>query len=85
MHQEDDQGTTLRQCMFTNNSEGISDFIQSIERKEEEARAVMESTGSYWCGLYDELEENGIDISLANQLKTRLIAEARKIKSDKIK
>lgn len=45
----------------------------------------MESTGSYWCGLYDELEENGIDISLANQLKTRLIAEARKIKSDKIK
>jgi transposase len=84
MHQEDDQGTTLRQCMFTNNREGISDFIQSIERKEEEARAVMESTGSYWCGLYDELEESGIDISLANPLKTRSTAEA-KIKSDKIK
>jgi transposase len=44
----------------------------------------MESTGSYWCGLYDELERNGIDVSLANPLKTRLIAEARKIKSDKI-
>ncbi len=86
MHQEDDQGTTIRrQCTFANNREGISDFIQSIERKEEEARAVMESTGSYWCGLYEELEESGIDVSLANPLKTRLIAEARKIKSDKIK
>jgi transposase len=85
MHQEDDQGTKLRQCMFTNNSEGISDFIQSIERKEEEARAVMESTGSYCCESYDELERNGIDVSLANPLKTRSTAEARKIKSDKIK
>jgi transposase len=43
----------------------------------------MESTGNYWCGLYDGLEQSGIDVSLANPLKTRPTAEA-KIKSDKI-
>jgi transposase len=79
---KDDQGATIRQCTFANNTLGIADFIHGMERKNE-TRAVMESTGNYWCGLYDELEQNGIDVSLANPLKTRLIAEA-KIKFDKI-
>ena len=33
--------------------------------------------------IYDALQKNGIDISLANPLKTKAIAEA-KIKTDKI-
>jgi transposase len=38
--------------------------INQTNKKKEITRAVMESTGSYWCGLYDELERNGIDVSL---------------------
>jgi transposase len=52
---------------------GIRDFIQSIEQKEGKARAVMESTGSYWCGPYDELGKKVEQMlfPLANPLKTR--------------
>ena len=34
--------------------------------------------------IHDTLEENGIDTILANPYKTRIIAEAKKIKSDKL-
>jgi len=60
---------------------GIRGFIQSVGGGK--VRAVMESTGTFWYSLYSALEENGVYVSLANPLKTRLIAEA-KIKSDRI-
>lgn len=43
----------------------------------------MESTGNLWPVMYDTLEEQGLNVSLANPLKTRAIAEA-KIKHDKL-
>ena len=43
----------------------------------------MESTANMWIVLYDMLTEQGLDVSLANPLKTRVIAEA-KIKYDKL-
>jgi len=47
----------------------------------------VQDKGSYridlWIKIYEALEKNGIDIALANPLKTRAIAEAR-IKSDKL-
>ena len=40
----------------------------------------MQDKGSYridlWIKIYEALEKNGIDIALANPLKTRAIAEA---------
>ena len=46
--------------------------------------AVLESTGNMWMRIHDILEENGIDTMLANPYKTKIIAEAKKIKSDKL-
>ncbi len=45
--------------------------------------AVLESTGNLWVRIYDLLRDRGVDIKLANPLKTKAIASAR-IKSDKI-
>src|SRR5215467_10432266 len=46
-------------------------------------KAAIESTGNLWINMYEALEHYGINISLANPLKTRAIAEAR-IKYDKL-
>lgn len=46
-------------------------------------KAAIESTGNLWINMYEALEHYGINISLANPLKTRAIAEAR-IKYDKM-
>jgi transposase len=45
-------------------------------------KAAIESTGNLWINMYEALEHYGINISLANPLKIRAIAEAR-IKYDK--
>ena len=37
-----------------------------------------------WMRIHDILEENGIDTMLANPYKTKIMAEAKKIKSDKL-
>ena len=46
-------------------------------------KAAIESTGNLWINMYEALEHYGININLANPLKTRAIAEAR-IKYDKM-
>ena len=45
--------------------------------------AVCESTANMWLKTYEAFEKNGIDVKLANPLKTKAIAEAR-IKTDKL-
>lgn len=46
-------------------------------------QAVCESTANMWLKTYEAFEKNGIDVKLANPLKTKAIAEAR-IKTDKL-
>ncbi len=46
-------------------------------------KAPIESTGNLWINMYEALEHYGINISLANPLKTRAMAQAR-IKYDKL-
>lgn len=46
-------------------------------------KAAIESTGNLWINMYEALEHYGINISSANPLKTRAIAEAR-TKYDKL-
>lgn len=68
-----------------NDENGISQILQRVEPYREEflIKAAIESTGNLWINIYDRLAKSGIEISLANPLKTRAIAEA-KIKSDKV-
>jgi transposase len=83
----------LENFIVTNDQKGITTLINKLEqyinkKREEEncliIKTAIESTGNLWINMYEALErQNGIDISLANPLKTRAIAEAR-IKYDKL-
>ena len=46
--------------------------------------AVCESTANMWIKTYEAFEKHGIDIKLANTLKTKAIAEEARIKTDKL-
>jgi transposase len=76
----DPRGTILEEFTFTNNHEGIEGLASRLTMHD---RVVMESTGSVWTNLYNQLDERQIPVALANPLKTKAIASA-KIKSDKV-
>jgi len=81
---KDDKGKILDEFFFGNDAIGIGNLLSKIPSKEIGAtQAVLESTGNMWMRIHDTLEDNGIDMILANPYKTRIIAEAR-IKSDKL-
>jgi len=44
-------------------------LVQHAKSYNEEAIAVVESTGNYWISIHDMLEENGINTLLANPIK----------------
>jgi transposase len=74
------EGVILDEFTFTNNHEGIEELAAKLTFQD---RVVMESTGSVWTNLYEQLDNRRIHVSLANPLKTKAIASA-KIKSDKV-
>lgn len=74
------EGVILDEFTFTNNHDGIEGLASRLTLDD---RVVMESTGSVWTNLYDNLDDRHIHVSLANPLKTKAIASA-KIKSDKV-
>jgi len=70
----------------SNDDQGISTLLRKLKPYVEAGLVVkgaIESTGNLWMRVYEALEQSGIDIALANPLKTKAIAEAR-IKSDGI-
>jgi transposase len=68
-----------------NNSVGILELIKRIyDHGTKKCNAVLESTGNIWMRTHDTLEDNGIDTVLANPYKTNIIAQAKKIKLDKL-
>ncbi|MEO9309061.1 MAG: transposase [Nitrososphaera sp.] len=76
----------LESFVVSNDEGGIATLLQRLERYKDgtfSIKAAIESTANLWINMYEALERNGVDISLANPLKTKAIAEA-KIKSDKI-
>jgi Transposase. len=78
--------TMLESFSISNDEQGIALLLQRLERYRRRGckiKGAIESTGNLWIKVYEALEKNGIDIALANSLKTRAIAEAR-IKSDKL-
>ena len=56
---------------------------QIVDRYGSECKAVVESTGSMCMKTYEAFESNGVEVKLANPVKTRAIAEAR-VKTDKL-
>lgn len=76
----DEKGLVLDEFDFENNRRCIDEIAVKLSTDD---RVVMESTGNLWLNLYDSLERNAIQCTLANPIKTKAIASA-KIKSDKI-
>jgi len=76
----DPEGTIMEEFTFPNDAEGIRNLASRLTAED---RVVMESTGSVWTTLYNNLEERRIPVTLANPLKTKAIASAR-IKTDKV-
>jgi transposase len=76
----DQQGLIADEFTFTNNHQGIEWFSSKLSMDD---RVVMESTGSVWTNLYNQLDSKHIPVILANPLKTKAIAWAR-IKSDEV-
>lgn len=74
------EGVILDEFTFTNDRDGLNELASRLT---EDDRVVMESTGSVWEVLYNQLDGKGIPVTLANPLKTKAIASAR-IKSDKV-
>lgn len=70
----------------SNDKVGAEIFLQKIDPYVKQGfliKGAIESTGNMWMNIYEALEQNNVEITLANPVKTRAIAEAR-IKSDEI-
>lgn len=79
-----DQNNTVKEkTSYRNTSRDAAEFAKHAVETYGECRAVVESTGNMWLKTYEAFESEGIEIKLANPLKTRIIAES-KIKTDKI-
>lgn len=74
----DEQGKVLREQRF--GSDGMEGFIKGLDAKD--IKAAIESTCT-WYHVYDTLESLGVDTTLVNTRRTKVIAEA-KIKTDKL-
>ena len=74
----DDEGHIVKSGRFSNDSEGISEFMEGLE----EAQIAMEA-GYCWQPIYDRLVDAGHDVRLAHPQKVKAITEA-KVKTDKV-
>jgi len=78
----EENGEIIEQCRLENTQEHIERFIQSLPIPTYRIIAAIEST-STWYHVYDTLESLGIDATLVNTRRTKVIAES-KIKTDKL-
>jgi transposase len=78
---KDRDGEVLGELSFPNKSHGVDMLLEAIDGRK--AKAVIESTSNLWLRLYLSLEEEGVEVLLANPKKTKAIAEAR-LKNDKV-
>lgn len=79
----DQDGNHSEVYRYPNTRVDASEFAKRLIEKYSECKAVVESTANMWLKTYEAFEEAGIEVKLANPLKTRLIAEA-KVKTDKV-
>jgi transposase len=79
----DQDGSILDTDSYPNTLLDASQYAKQIVERYGECRAVVESTGSMCMKTYEAFESNGMEVKLANPVKTRAIAEAR-VKTDKL-
>jgi len=73
----------LDSFVISNDIPGIKELKKRLgQYPKDSLRITMESTGNMWIVMYESLEKK-FDVSLANPIKTKAIAEA-KIKHDKL-
>ncbi|MHA1409498.1 MAG: IS110 family transposase [Candidatus Odinarchaeia archaeon] len=58
----DEKGKVVKQAKFTNDPEGLEEFMEGIDM----AQVAMEA-GYCWQHLYDRLEETGCDVRPASK------------------
>jgi transposase len=77
----DQDGSILDTSAYPNTLVDASQYAMQIVEKYGECKAVVESTGSMCMKTYEAFESSGVEVKLANPVKTRAIAEAR-VKTD---
>jgi transposase len=79
----DQDGSILDTSSYPNTFLDASHYAKQMLERYGECKAVVESTGSMCMKTYEAFESNGVEVKLANPVKTRAIAEAR-VKTDKL-
>jgi transposase len=79
----DQDGRISETSSYSNTAFDARKFAEYVVTRYGECKAVVESTGNMWLKTYEALESKGMEVKLANPLKTRAIAEA-KVKTDKL-
>ena len=71
---------------YDNTLEEAERFAFYLDNKYDNRKchAVCESTANMWLKTYEAFEKFGIDVKLANPMKTKAIAEEARIKTDKL-
>ena len=76
----DEHGNILQEQKFSSDISGINRFVESLNAQK--IKAAIESTCT-WYHVYEALDSLGIDTTLVNVRRTKVIAES-KIKTDKL-
>jgi len=79
----DEAGRIQRELRFDNTLEGTSCLVNLARSIDPHVKAVVEPSANYWIKVYDRLEDEGVEVTLSNPLRTKAIAEA-KVKMDKL-
>jgi transposase len=81
----DKDGSIVEETKYNNTFQEAERFASHLNKKYDniQCHAVCESTANMWLKTYEAFEKFGIDVKLANPMKTKAIAEAR-IKTDKL-
>jgi transposase len=81
----DKDGSIVEETKYDNTLQEAERFASNLDKKysNRKCHAVCESTANMWLKTYEAFEKYGIDVKLANPMKTKAIAEAR-IKTDKL-
>ncbi|MGA2238113.1 MAG: transposase [Candidatus Bathyarchaeia archaeon] len=79
----DQDGSILDTGSYPNTAFDASHYARQTVERYGECKAVVESTGNMCMKTYEAFESNGVEVKLANPVKTRAIAEAR-VKTDKL-
>jgi transposase len=81
----DKDGSIVEETKYDDTLEEAKRFASNLGKKysNRKCHAVCESTANMWLKTYEAFEKYGIDVKLANPLKTKAIAAAR-IKTDKL-